>query len=189
MKKILYTTNVPAPYRTDFFNMLGKKFDLTVTYDEPLNGPEWKERNNKWFSNKFVNFKGIFIKHHRFFKYYYSFDVIKMIKKNKFDCIIIGGYSSLTSLITMIYLKTHKIKFILNFYSNPRSVDYNPYNTFSGLVFLPVHRVQVYFVFKLRYSITTDSKISSKLFDTFSGYCRFLHILHSQLPVCLYDQE
>ena len=33
MKKILFITNIPAPYRIDFYNELGKCFDLTVIFE------------------------------------------------------------------------------------------------------------------------------------------------------------
>ena len=33
MKKILFVTNIPAPYRIDFFNELGKEYDLTVLFE------------------------------------------------------------------------------------------------------------------------------------------------------------
>ena len=33
MKKILFITNIPAPYRIDFYNELGKYFDLTVLFE------------------------------------------------------------------------------------------------------------------------------------------------------------
>ena len=32
--KVLFLTNIPSPYRNDFFNELGKKCDLTVLYEK-----------------------------------------------------------------------------------------------------------------------------------------------------------
>ena len=33
MKKILFISNIPTPYRNDFYNELGKITDLTVVYE------------------------------------------------------------------------------------------------------------------------------------------------------------
>ena len=33
MKKVLLVTNIPSPYRVDFFDELGKLCDLTVVYE------------------------------------------------------------------------------------------------------------------------------------------------------------
>lgn len=34
MKKVLIITNIPSPYRVEFFNQLGKKCDLTVLFEK-----------------------------------------------------------------------------------------------------------------------------------------------------------
>ena len=33
MKKILYMTNLPVPYKIDFFNELGRNMNLTVVFE------------------------------------------------------------------------------------------------------------------------------------------------------------
>ena len=33
MKKVLFISNIPAPYRIDFFNELGKEVELTVLFE------------------------------------------------------------------------------------------------------------------------------------------------------------
>ena len=55
MKKILFITNVPAPYMVDFFNLLGKKTNLTVIFEKSHS----KERNSTWEKHNFNNFSGI----------------------------------------------------------------------------------------------------------------------------------
>lgn len=32
MKKVLYVTNLPAPYKVTFFNLLSREVELTVVY-------------------------------------------------------------------------------------------------------------------------------------------------------------
>ena len=33
LKKVLFITNIPAPYRIDFYNELGKHCELTVIFE------------------------------------------------------------------------------------------------------------------------------------------------------------
>ena len=56
--KVLFLTNIPSPYRVDFFNELGKFCDLTVTFE----GRTATDRNKKWKSDTFKEFKGYFLK-------------------------------------------------------------------------------------------------------------------------------
>ena len=51
--KVLFLTNIPSPYRVDFFNELGKYCELTVLYERK------KADNREWISNKNINFKNL----------------------------------------------------------------------------------------------------------------------------------
>lgn len=110
MKKILFLTNYPAPYRVLFFSLLGQYCDLTVTFEESIE--EQSHRNQKWFNKEFANFHAIFLKYVKFGKYRISFEVLKLLK-GEYDCIIIGTYSTLTSQMAIMYLKSHNIPFYL----------------------------------------------------------------------------
>ncbi len=57
MIKLLLYTNSPAPYRVDFFNLLGKQIDLKVIYQDKTS----IERNSDWFSYDFNNFTTEFL--------------------------------------------------------------------------------------------------------------------------------
>ena len=56
--KVLFLTNIPSPYRVDFFNELGKKCELTVLYELE----RASNRDTKWSSNSSNNFTEIFLK-------------------------------------------------------------------------------------------------------------------------------
>ena len=56
--KIAFITNIPSPYRVDFFNELGKHCDLTVYFEKNSSD----ERDKSWENSKFINFKGVFLK-------------------------------------------------------------------------------------------------------------------------------
>lgn len=58
MKKIKFFTNIPAPYRIEFFNKLGKKVDLTVVFEAERNN----SLNRNWYSGKIETFKAVFLK-------------------------------------------------------------------------------------------------------------------------------
>lgn len=109
MKKILYITNLPAPYKILYFNQLGRYVDLTVIYERK----KAQNRNIKWKLDE----------EKRYFKEIYlrgmnigdessvSFEVIKYIKNGNFDIVMMNGYSSLTSMIAITYMKIHSIHY------------------------------------------------------------------------------
>lgn len=109
--KVLFTTNIPSPYRIQFFNELSKLCDLTVLYERT----GAKDREKEWLTREKINFnvkflKGINVGNEMAF----CPEAIKIIKKEKFDLIVVGGYSTPTSMLLIKYLKRKKIKFIIN---------------------------------------------------------------------------
>ena len=109
--KVLFLTNVPAPYRVDFFSELGEKVDLTVVYERD----SASNRNEKWKSKAKGNFKEIYLKSKKIgSENSLSFEIIRYLKNYKYDHIIIGQYSTFTAMIAILYMKLHKIRFIIN---------------------------------------------------------------------------
>lgn len=107
--KILYITNLPSPYRVEFFNKLSKYCDLTVLIERK----KANDRNDKWFNEK-INFKAIFLKSKKLGnESSLSFEIIKYLKCD-YHIIILGGYSSPTDMIASLYMKLHKIPYVLN---------------------------------------------------------------------------
>lgn len=109
--RVLFLTNIPAPYRVDFFNELGKECDLTVLYERS----KASDRDDRWISDKNKNFKSIFLKGKNIREdASLSLEVIKFLDKNKFDIFVIGGYSTPTAMLAIQILKLKKTPFILN---------------------------------------------------------------------------
>lgn len=107
--KVLFTTNIPAPYRMDFFNELGNMCDLTVAFEDN----KVSDRNIQWMNRKAENFKLIMLKGIKIGKdNSINFSVLKLLK-DKWDVIIIGDYSTPTSIIEIEYLKMKKIPFYI----------------------------------------------------------------------------
>lgn len=110
--RVLFLTNIPAPYRVDFFNELGKLCELTVLFERR----SANDRNKDWISDEAVNFKPVFLEgikvgHDSSF----CASVLQWLKKNRFDIFVIGGYSTPTGMLAIEYLRLHHIPFFLNF--------------------------------------------------------------------------
>ena len=109
--KVLFLTNIPSPYRVDFFNELGKKCELTVLYETRHAG----DREDKWFSNKAKYFNEVYLDGKQLgIDNAFSMKVIKYLKDRHYDFIVVGGYSTPTGMLAICYMKLKKIPFILN---------------------------------------------------------------------------
>lgn len=109
--RVLYLTNIPSPYRVDFFNEVGKLCHLTVLYETRYS----KERSDKWLPESAKNFKAIFMKGVRYgVAEALCPEVIRYLSPTKYDVIVVGMYSSPTGMLAIEFMRLRKIKFILN---------------------------------------------------------------------------
>lgn len=99
--RILFFTDIPSPYRIDFFNKLNKNNEVTVLFD----GYITKGRNENWNKGKEYNFNYAFIKNKR--------QIIKYIKKFRNDVVVITNYSEKNEMIAIAYMKIKKIKYFM----------------------------------------------------------------------------
>ena len=107
--KILYLTNIPSPYRIDFFNELGKSCDLTVAFE----GTKATDRDDAWKGDRVRNFHVLYLNGIRTgADNFICFDVIKLLNK-KWNNIIIGVYSTPTSMLAIEYMRLCNIDYIL----------------------------------------------------------------------------
>lgn len=111
--KVLFTTCFLSPYRTDFFNELGKLCEVVVLAEE--NSKQQTHRNEKWFSNNIKNFKLINLNLPRKGKRAKGTFIWKYVKKYNIDIVVIGGYSTNTEIFNLLTSWFHKEKIILNF--------------------------------------------------------------------------
>lgn len=123
--KILFTTNIPVPYRIDFFNELGKYVDLTVVFERT----EAHTRNSSWLKTNFNNFKGIFMRGLSVGDdCAFCPEIINIIKSGRFDKIIVGTYYSPTGILATEYMRLHHIPFSFSgdggFVKNENKVKY-----------------------------------------------------------------
>ncbi len=107
--KILFISNIPSPYRIDFFNELGRRCELTVAFE----GEKATDRDSKWESDEMMFFTSVFMNGIRFRPdAFLCFNVIKILKKN-WDVIILGGYSTPTNMLAIEYLRLYHIPFYI----------------------------------------------------------------------------
>lgn len=108
MKKVLFLTNIPVPYRLAFFNELGKKVDLTVTFERRTA----KTRDNDWLADKCETFNPIFMRGiHIGEDMAFCPEIIGIIKKGVFDFIIVGVDDTPTSIMAIEYMRLKKIHY------------------------------------------------------------------------------
>ncbi len=107
--KVLFHTNIPSPYRVDFFNALGQLCDLTVTFE----GTAATDRDAKWQGEKMNHFTPIFLKGLRVRSDGFLCWGIRAILKEQWDHIVIGGYSTPTAMLAIAYLRSHKRPFFI----------------------------------------------------------------------------
>lgn len=108
--KVLIVFNHPAPYKISFFNELSKSIDLTVIFERVKE----RDRSKLFYSEKKCDFKvekinGISFGNEN----YYSNDVVKHLKKNKYDLIIMNGYSTIAEMKAIRYLRKHNMKYVM----------------------------------------------------------------------------
>ena len=110
MKKVLFFTNMPSPYRVSFFNLLGKYCDLHVMFELG----EAKGRDQTWLSNRFESFAPHFLKSLAYSNEgSFAFDVICQHKKINPDISIICDISSLSGVRLLSYLIHHHKTYII----------------------------------------------------------------------------
>lgn len=108
--KVLFVTNLPSPYRVDFFNELSKKCELTVVYERTSSS----ERDTAWKNETQRSYKEIFCKAKTIgADKTFGFDLVRRVKKTEFDHLIISGYSSPSVILLILYCKRKKIPYFI----------------------------------------------------------------------------
>lgn len=110
--KVIFSTNIPSPYRVDFFNELGKYCDLTVVFERRSSA----ERDAKWKGADAVNFKDVFLDLED-----YGVDVAKggalkdYIKKHNSDFLFFTNYSSPATREAITWCRLHGRKYYMEY--------------------------------------------------------------------------
>ncbi len=106
--RLLFITNIPSPYRVDFFNELGKHCDLTVIFETGFSD----ERDSSWKSNRFESFRAVVLNGKKVATdRAFSPAVLKHLKKKGFDKIIVSNIASPTGILAVLYMRLLRISY------------------------------------------------------------------------------
>ncbi|MDK0557897.1 glycosyltransferase family 4 protein [Clostridium perfringens] len=108
--KVLFLTTVPSPYRVDFFEELGKKCELTVLYE----GKYVNYREKSWMKINSKNYISNYLKGKIINGQLMPRNLKKHLFGNKYDIYVISGYATVTSILSILFLKFYKKPFILS---------------------------------------------------------------------------
>src|SRR5574344_1063471 len=101
MKRVLFVSNVPAPYRVDFFNELGLLCQLTVVFEAPRASLDIQFN---WNDDRIKNFTAVYLSSGHFAKYKIHWKIFKYLIKD-YDTIIMSNYANPTEGLGMLFLK------------------------------------------------------------------------------------
>lgn len=108
--KILWLTNIPSPYRVNFFNELGKYCDLTVLFEKKASDERdksWKSYNTDYFKAVYLKGKNIGVAEA------FCPGIIKYLHKNIYDHIIVTNFSDITGILAIATLQMRRIPYIV----------------------------------------------------------------------------
>ena len=110
-KKVLYMTNLPTPYKIDFFEELGKYIDLTVTFERRTAN----NRDSKWLSTKCEGFNAVYMRGKKCgIEGAICPQIIKIIKDGPYDTIIVGTYYTPTGMLAIEYMNIAGIHYCIS---------------------------------------------------------------------------
>ncbi len=108
--KVLFVTNVPSPYRVDFFNELGKYCELTVCFERK----EASDRDKNWKGSGINNFREIYADVKPIgTDQSKGKGIVCVIKQTKFDHLVISGYASPAVRKAIFYCQRKHVPYII----------------------------------------------------------------------------
>lgn len=109
--KILFLTNVPSPYRVEFFSRLGKFIDLTVIYElraASNRDPSWRAIGTE------ITYKEIYLESTRVISDGGISTKVFSYLNGDYDFIIVGTHGTPTAKLAIMYMRLKGIPYILN---------------------------------------------------------------------------
>jgi glycosyltransferase involved in cell wall biosynthesis len=107
---ILWLTNIPSPYRVDFFNLLGERCQLTVLFEKE----KASDRNKNWGTVEFKSFRGVILNGvSTGADNAFCLNVASWLQKDKYNVIVVSNYSTPTGMLAIQILRCRKIPFVI----------------------------------------------------------------------------
>lgn len=108
--KVLWLTNIPSPYRVDFFNELGKYCELTVLFERQ----SANDRDDSWKNFHIERFSPVFLNGVRHgTAEAFCPAVLRYLNKKKYDKIVVTNYSNPTGMLAIAAMKVRRIPYII----------------------------------------------------------------------------
>lgn len=118
--KIIFCTNLPSPYRVDFFNELGKFCELTVCYERE----KATDRDAKWVCDKAINYEEVYLKLIPVGTDKSRGTALKeYILSHPCDRLILTNYSSPACIVAINACRIHRIPFWIEYDGGFYKVD------------------------------------------------------------------
>lgn len=105
--KVLMLTNIPSPYRVEFFNELSQCCQLTVTFEGKLA----TDRNKNWGIENDYRFEAYFLRGLRTRSDQFFCPGVVRFLQQEYDQIILCGYTSPTAMLAIEWLRLHGRRF------------------------------------------------------------------------------
>lgn len=99
MLRVLISTNLPAPYSVDFFNLLGEKCDLTVVFFHRTDAG----RDPSWFSRSDLHYKAVYLPEKDAKNPPLS--LLPHVLSRKYDVYVMYGYASAPEIVSNLALR------------------------------------------------------------------------------------
>ena len=106
-KKVLFLSNVPAPYRINFFNELGKLVDLTVLFEAKTTPFSAFNYN----LDQKLNFTAIFLSDGDIRERRVDWKILPFLKRGVYDHTVVTNYGYATEAVAILALKARKIPY------------------------------------------------------------------------------
>ena len=111
--KVFWLFNHPAPYKVNFFNLLGKHCEIHAVFERKTEG----KRNPSFYSIQPENFEQTICKSLPLGGINnWTREPVSILRKEKFDIVVLNGWRTFTEQHTIEFCKSHKIPYI--FYIN-----------------------------------------------------------------------
>lgn len=108
--KLLFLTNIPSPYRVDFFSELGKSCDLTVTFEKRASD----ERDESWKRFSFDGFRGVILKGvSTAVDSAFCPGIGKFVRDRSFDEVIVSNLASPTTLLAVLIMRMRRRRYYI----------------------------------------------------------------------------
>lgn len=110
--KVLFVTNLPSPYRVDFFNELGKRCELTVAFERE----SASDRDSRWKSKEATSYRELFLPLTPVGADRAKGSAVKkLVQENRYDFLIFTNYVSPATMKAIFYCKREKIPYCIEY--------------------------------------------------------------------------